>query len=1183
MATLTFDDLIPGQKAGRADARPTSNGGVSFDDLIPEANVGGRPVDASPMDYAVDSYSVNSAHARAPGQVTQAAGRGRNPSFFAMMLEGEKNNQLAASQRTDPSVYDGDRLLRKQVGRIIPPNSDYGNVPQGSYVGEDGNVAQMDPSRHVVLVDPATGHPTVYERNRDAEGTDKTEEPLWKSFGRMVLPGLVTGPVTGPQRAAQAATNASRVARNAQRATDAADDLMSFERAQVPVFAPAFQSAPARITAKGLADTKFIGAPVRNALDDTFYGMRATTDRVADNLSPGLNSDTAFSQAGTTLQRGLDRFRTAGVRDIEPGVLAERGINPMAPIPPRQVMSQGAESRAAQAAPIRAQNAGGVAETSRGVQVPAARSLDQTILARRAIEDMDDAQVLALTRSPAGETSFAVRSEALYERAHRQLPTQMRMNETANPQLLQATNTRNTINALRAEQERTAIPGGVINGRFAGLADRVQQNVTLPTLRAMRTAIGRELGNFNYAEMGLDRTQLNALYRSISRDIEIAYQDLANRAHIASRFSNNAPNYVPPATARAADRALYEFRRADRYFRQGVQRMDTFLSAVDAKNPELAARRLVQAATGGGKGDIAMFRNAMSALRPEERSEFASLVIRNMGQPAASARGVVQEAGFSPSTFVTNYQKLDPRARALIFPGEHGRAVEDLFRVANRIANVETFANTSNSGRMAVNLGGAAAAAGSLATGNWAPILGAALGGYGMSLVLSRPSLARWSARYLALRAAASRGGASAGGVLNRAAGSPMTAHINRLAQLAQKDPEIYQFYRLIAEENGIVEGGEGNGAPEGNAGVEHGEPEPQRELNPSAHGVNGNTGQGVSPRRFDPPMRLGGPGSGEGVLGRTAPRPGDAPPQAEMRSYNPSPSESAAFNVRQGAEAIGLPSTTAERIGSAAGGAVNLLTPLDDVSSAVESGTAADAAMAGFSLIPGFRGGKKAAEAALPALRSEVEGLMSQYRRLTGEARPLPRSVEPVEEQMSGLNDLKTWLTRELEQAGASRPQSAATSVPVTSSPQQEEVLRFIQNNPYTQSIPGRQGFPSKSEQEQLAREFFRAGGEMPAAPWGHTLHSATEDVRRILGEAHAAGRKVSRQAQEAAEKAAKKSDDAAKELADLRQKAGLADARSEAMGRLRKQLEAAEKKAKFYEDEFNKIKKRAFPGSSD
>lgn len=802
-----------------------------FDDLIPQSNAGGRPIDASPMDYAVDSYSVNSAHARPPSQAVAAARTGRQPSFWAMMLEGEKNNQLAASQRTDPAVYDGDKPLRRQLGRIVPDGSDLGDLPKGSFVDDGGRVSQMDPSRHVVLVDPQTGHPTVYARNLDAEGTDKTEEPMWKSFGRMVLPGLVTGPVTGPQRVAQAA-NVSRTVRTAQRAHDAADDLMSFERAQVPVFSPAFQSPPLRITAKGLADTKFIGAPVRNALDDTFQGMAASAQRIANDLSPA----TTFDQAGASLQRGLVRFRTAGVRDIEPGILAARGVDPMAPVPPQQVMSNQARDRAAAAAPIRIANQGGVAETARGVQVPSARPLDQTIIARRTIEDMDLPQVTALTRAPAGETSFAVRSEALYELADRQLPRQMRANETANPQLLQATNTRNAVNALRADQERTAIPGGVVNGRFAGLAERVQTNVTLPTLRAMRTAIGRELGNFNYAEMGLDRTQLNAIYRSISRDIEIAYQDIANRAHVASRLGNNAPNYVPPDAARAADRALYQFRRADRYFRQGIQRMDTFLGAVNAQSPETAARRLVQAATGGGKGDIAMFRNAMTALRPEERTDFAALVIRQMGAPLPSARGVVQEVGFSPSTFVTNYQKLDPRARALMFPGEHGRAVDDLFRVANRIANVETFANTSNSGRMALNLGGAAAAAGSLATGNWAPILGAAFGGYGMSVILSRPGLARWSARYLALSARAARGGGAASQGMSRAARSQVVSHINRLAQLAQRDPEIDRFYRLIAEENGVVEGSNGDGNPKRQPRIEESESGPSDQLGGPSH-----------------------------------------------------------------------------------------------------------------------------------------------------------------------------------------------------------------------------------------------------------------------------------------------------------------------------------------------------------
>lgn len=822
MPSLTFDDLIPHKQT---NAPPPSSGGGAgmFDDLIPTPNVGGRSPDATQMDYARDSMS-----AVAAPSAPKAANLRPVPGMGQMLLEAEHNNQLAARQRTDPSVYDGARPLRRKLGVLLPEYSDMGEVDPGTFITEDKRMARVDPSAHVVLIDPATGQPTVFERNSEAVGTDVTEEPAWKSLGRMILPGFVSGPVAGPSRLASSGRGAEIAAGTlaAQRAQNAAEDLMSFERAQVPVFAPAFGSTPTRAMAKGLSETFGVGAPLQGALENTYRGMSTAATRVADEMSPVTTAD----QAGIALQRGLDRFRTAGVRDIEPGVLAERGIDPIAPVQPRQIMSQGAEQRAAAAAPIRAANDGGTAETARGVQVPSARPLDQTILSRRAIEDLTDDQVAALTRAPAGETSFAARAEALYEMADRQLPRQMRINETANPQELRAVNTRNAVNAMRAEQERTRIPGGVVNGRFSGLADRVQTNVTLPTLRAMRTAIGRELANFSYAETGLDRTQLKSIYGSVSRDIEIAYQDLANRAHLATRTGNNRPDRVSVEAARAADRALYQFRRADRYFRQGMQRMDTFLSVVNAQNPELAARRLVTAATSGGRGDIAMFRNAMSALRPEERADFASLVIRQMGTPAASARGIAQEVGFSPSTFATSYQKLDRRARDLLFPGEHGRAIDDLFRIANRLANVERFENVSGSGRMTVNVGGVFAGLGSLLTGTWPYATGVAASGFGLSYLMSRPSYAKWAVSFLELKAAA----AQSGRAMSRR--SDLFAHINKLGQWAQRDPELLEIYRSLAAEDGVIERGNEEQHDEQGNRIEDPKRRPQSEFRPWLH-----------------------------------------------------------------------------------------------------------------------------------------------------------------------------------------------------------------------------------------------------------------------------------------------------------------------------------------------------------
>lgn len=1179
MPALSFDDLIPvaGSVVSKTPAAPTR--GLSFDDLIP-GNVGGRSPDASPMDYARDSAAVSTAFQSQPAIPSRP-----QPSMGQHMLEAERNNLLAARQRTDPAVYDGNRPLRKKIGVVIPEVTDIGRFEPGTFITPDNKMDRVDPSKHVVLIDPASGHPTVYERNFDAEGTDVTEEPLWKSLGRVILPGFVTNPVSIPSRVANTTSRTTEAAPSAmisQRAQNAADDLMSFERAQVPVFAPAFAGPATRSTAKGLAETWGIGKPIQDSLENTYAGMSAAATRLADDISPVATAD----QAGASLQRGLDRFRTAGVRDIEPGVLAERGIDPVAPIQPQQVMSRGAQTRATEAAPIRAENYGwqggeqryGEAVTQRGVPVPSARPLNQTIIARRSVDDMTDAEVTALTRAPAGETSFAVRSEALYERAQRQLPPQMRANETANPQLLQATNTRNAVNAMRAEQERTRIPGGVINGRFEGLAERIQTNVTLPTLRAMRTAIGRELANFNYAEMGLDRTQLNRLYASISRDIEIAYQDIANRAHIASRLGNNAPNYVRPDVARSADRALYEFRRADRYFRNGIQRMDSFLNVVNANNPEMAARRLVQAAMSGGKGDIALFRNAMSALRPEERADIASLVIRQMGTPVASARGIAQEVGFSPNSFATNYQKLDPRARAMLFPGQHGRALDDLFRVANRLSNVERFENVSGSGRMAVNVGGLMTGIGSALAGGWPAVFGTAAGGLGLSYMLSRPSYARWLVRYMELKGASAQRAirtldSAAGGTRRAGRGidAALTAHINKLGQAAQRDPDLAQIYQSIATEDGVIEGGDENRGVDKKVGDENPDQSPQQQFPSPAHGGSGSTNQ-----RFNPPMRLGGPKPADGATEPTAPTPGNIP-RPEARPYTPTPSAAAGSAIREGANALGVP-TLGERVAPVAETAIEWLTPVDDVSNAAQTGTAGSAATAGLNFIPGFKGGKKAAQKAaeaLPALREEVTSLMGQLYALTKRARPLPGSFEKPEVQMKGLREAKEWAEKELAAVRAAQP-TAKTSVPATTTPQAREVSQYIEDTP-TIAYKGRQGFSPKDEQKRLASEFLQSGGQMTARPWGHTAATAREDVKRLLEEAAAKGKSVPKQATEAAERAAKKSDDAAREVDVLTRR--LADnslRNSSERTAMQRRLAEAERKAEVAQRNLNEVLKR-------
>lgn len=234
-----------------------------------------------------------------------------------------------------------------------------------------------------------------------------------------------------------------------------------------------------------------------------------------------------------------------------------------------------------------------------------------------------------------------------------------------------------------------------------------------------------------------------------------------------------------------------------------MQRMDNFMSILDAANPERAAQRLIQATLEGGRGNQQLVATALGALRPAERSDIGALVLRNLGRPVPSARGVAQETGFSPQTFTTRWNAMDPRSRDMLFGGEVARPISDLYRVANRIANIEALANVSRSGVNAMNLGGLAAFLMSLARGD--VILPAVVGGGGavFSAILSSPLYARWATRYMQLKAEAIRS--------PQQVNAALVSHINRLSQMASKDITLAPLVRAVEAENGISERNRGN------------------------------------------------------------------------------------------------------------------------------------------------------------------------------------------------------------------------------------------------------------------------------------------------------------------------------------------------------------------------------------
>lgn len=825
-----FDDLIPSTRSS-APSAPSSRGGA-FDDLIP-----GNPVVREPTwgEWARDLFTGERRTGRPEAEEFGAVVR-RNEleraqrefrSGTMMPRSGPGAVALTASA-VSPDLEAQYDILSRRIPDLERQDDGRGNImlrapslgvnnwtylnrpglsgrdwdeiytqtvatlPFGAAVGLGRNLATRAAIGGAAVGGSSVAQDVVATALGSEQGVDPTRAAIATGLG------TVAGPVAG--------WLAGRAARptplTVQRAADLAEDVAAHERLGVRPFGPGFSQGPVASVARQLAETPVVGAPVRRALE----GSIADTSRAARQLADDIAPAATVEQTGLTLQSGLHRYRTAGVSDLEPGILQGMGIAPYAPVQARSVMSAGAAQRATEANAIRAaQGEVQQALTSRGLAVPAARSLEQTITARTTAENLSDAALARLVRAPSSETSFAARQEALYESAWRRIPALFRSDDSANPNLVRAVNANNAFRQILDFERRAGVTGGIAAGRFGQMAERVHTNTTLPSLRSMRTEIGRALSNFGLYETGLDRTQLRQLYGALSRDIEISVQDLANRARITAARNGDPASL---RTAREADRALYELRRADRYMRLGIERMDQFARVVGTDNPQQAIGVVIRAAMDGTRGNVRMVRTAMAALRPEERRQVAALVLEELGRPRASAPGVVREVEFSPSTFMTNFRTMAPEARAAIFGQAHTQALDDLARVARRLDEVLQTTNWSRTGTNLVNTGLLFGTGGAMWAGLDAVMTGLASAGAATAaaLLFSRPAYVNWVRRYAELRAAAS--------LAPQRVGPMLTAHTARLQSMAASDPALLPIVRRLGVGQPVGEEHRGNPDP---------------------------------------------------------------------------------------------------------------------------------------------------------------------------------------------------------------------------------------------------------------------------------------------------------------------------------------------------------------------------------
>jgi hypothetical protein len=245
---------------------------------FPEAEEFGAAVRRGTLERAQREMAAGTAIPRGGGELTALAGSAVTPNPEAQFdilrrripdLERQNDRHgnimlrapsLGVTQwtylnRPGMSGRDWDELTTQFVATL----------PFGSAVGLGGNLA----TRAAIGATALGGASVAQDLAATAAGSEQGVDPARAAVSAGL--GAAAGPVAGwlAGRAAGPAPLA------VQRAREAVEDAGAHARLGVRPFGPAFSSGPMASTARQLAETPLIGAPVRNALEESISNTAA--------------------------------------------------------------------------------------------------------------------------------------------------------------------------------------------------------------------------------------------------------------------------------------------------------------------------------------------------------------------------------------------------------------------------------------------------------------------------------------------------------------------------------------------------------------------------------------------------------------------------------------------------------------------------------------------------------------------------------------------------------------------------------------------------------------------------------------------------------------------------------------------------------------------------------------------
>lgn len=273
------------------------------------------------------------------------------------------------------------------------------------------------------------------------------------------------------------------------------------------------------------------------------------------------------------------------------------------------------------------------------------------------------------------------------------------------------------IAAIKEAALADAAPSG------GGLMGVTSPRLPYQGVQKTRTLVGKELQNANFAS-DVPVGDWRQLYGGLSDDMRAAAQAQG------------------PEAARA-------FKRANDYFRATQSRNEAIRHVVNQDTPEA----IFTAATSGTDKGATTLNALMKSLPDKSRREVAAAVLDRMGRAVGSQQNA-EGTAFSTQTFLTNWAKLSPRARSVLFDrfgADFRRRVESITRVSDNLREgSKIYANPSGtSGGIAQGATYTALGASAIPAlgGNFVPLAGVTggiAGGNLLGRLLTRPQSVDW-------------------------------------------------------------------------------------------------------------------------------------------------------------------------------------------------------------------------------------------------------------------------------------------------------------------------------------------------------------------------------------------------------------------------------------------------------